>query len=191
MNTKRELTAKEHGDLLDKDPKYQAMMAEKRRQWAEQAAMLQKDEEPLVAALTAAGWPENVRQCGETRSVWDLVNTAEPYPHLLNLLADHVQRPYHKRTREGIARALAVREARGTAIPRVLMNVLKQETDPNHGPNSFRWALIHTLVLIGDASLADEVHQLLDNPRYESVRIDLLRLAKKLQQPSRRRQKNK
>ena len=106
---KRPLTAKEEQDLLDLDPKYQEMMAEKRRKWAEEASLLQKDEESLVAALTSVGWPHGVRQCGATRSVWDLVNTAEPYPQLLDTLTEHISRSYHKRTREGIARALAVR----------------------------------------------------------------------------------
>jgi hypothetical protein len=188
---KRKLTAKEHGEMLDKDPKYQAMMAEKRRQWAEQAAVLRKDAEPLVAALTAVGWPTTVQQLGETRSVWDLVNTTEPYPHLLETLADHVTRPYHKRTREGISRALAVREARGTRIPRVLMDELKKETDPKEGLNTYRWALINTLALIGEESLKHDVQQLLTDPRYETVRKDLLRLAKKVHQPSRRGPKGK
>lgn len=188
---KRELTAKEEQDILDRDPQYQAMMAEKRRQWAEKAAIARADEEPLVAALTTAGWPQAVRQCGEWRSVWDLVNTAEPYPHLLNVLADHLARSYLKRTREGIARALAVREAKGTSIPGVLMDELKKETDPNEGPNSYRWALINTLISIGDSSLSDDVEQLLADSRYESVQAHLQRLAKKLKQPSRRSPKDK
>jgi hypothetical protein len=184
---KRELTAKEEQDILDRDPQYQAMMAEKRRQWAEQAAIARKDEEPLVAALTTVGWPEGVRQCTEARSVWDLVHTAVPYPHLLETLADHITRPYSKSTKNGIARALAVLEARGTQVPQVLMGELKNETDPNEGPNSYRWALINTLVSIGDSSLADDVQQLLADARYESVRFHLQRLAKKLKQPSSRR----
>lgn len=183
---KRELTAKEHGDMLEKDLQYQAMMAEKRRKWAEKVAIARKDEEPLVAALTAAGWPEGVQQCTEVRSVWDLVHTAVPYPHLLETLADHITRPYRKSTREGIARALAVREAVGTRIPRVLMEELKKETDPDEGPNSYRWAIINTLTFVGDSSLADDVQQLLADPRYKSVQADLLRLAKKLNQPGRR-----
>lgn len=159
---------------------------ERESKWADKAAIARKDEEPLIAALTAAGWPEGVRQCTEVRSVWDLVHTAVSYPHLLEKLAEHITRPYRKSTKEGIARALAVREAKGTLIPRVVMDELKTETDPNEGINSYRWALINTLVLIGDSSLTDDVEQLLADPRYESVRTDLLRLAKKLKQPSRR-----
>jgi len=158
---------------------------ERTRQWAEQAAILEKNEEPVVAALTAAGWPARVRQCDDNRSVWDLVNTAEPYPQLLDTLAEHVKRPYLKRIREGIARALAVREARDTYIPRVLMDELKKETDPKEGPNSFRWVLINTLVAIGDSSIKEEVQQLLDDPRYASVKQDLRRLVKAVTRASR------
>lgn len=175
---KHELTAKEGQDILDRDPKYQAMMAEKARRRADMEAMFDRDEKPLIEALTAAGWAEKVRQCGDTRSVWDFVNTAEPYPHLLEILAEHVIRPYHFRTREGIARALAVREARGTRIPRVLMDELKKLTDPkDESQTSYRWALINTLVTIGDSSMEEDVRQLLADPRYATVRADLQRMA--------------
>lgn len=153
---------------------------ERERRWAAQAAMFRKDQEPLVAALTAAGWPSKVRQCNDTRSVWDFVNTVEPYPHLLDTMVEHLVRPYHKRIKEGIARSLAVKEARGTHIPRVLMDELKKETDPNEGPNSYRWVLINTLVTIGDSELLEDARQLLEDPRYAAVRSDLQRLAKKL-----------
>lgn len=94
-------SAKELVDELEKDPEYQAAMAERNRQLAEMEAMLDRDEKPLIEALEAAGWPPRVRQCGQTRSVWDFVNTIEPYPHLLNTLAEHLPRPYHPRTKEG------------------------------------------------------------------------------------------
>lgn len=189
---KREMTAKEQQDILDRDPKYQALMAEKARRRAELEAMFEKEEEPLVAALTSAGWPPAVRQCGKTRSVWDLVNTAEPYPNLLETLAQHVVRPYHFRVREGIARALAVLDARGTPIPRVLMDELKKQITPQTEPeSSYRAAIINTLISIGDSSLAEDVQQLLADRRFETVRTDLERLAKKLKQPSRRSAKGK
>lgn len=187
----RELTAKEQQDILDRDPQYQAMMAIRRREWAEKAAAARADEQPLVAALTAAGWPTSVSQCGEWRSVWDLVNTAEPYPHLIDVLLDHLRQPYLKRTREGIVRALAVREAKGTSIPRVLMDELKVEDDPTDGPNSYRWALVNTLISTGDSSIADDVQSLLIDPRYESVRPHLQRLAKAITPRSRRKSAGK
>lgn len=68
---------------------------------------------------------------------------------------------------------------------------MKQFAPQTEPEKSYRWALINTLVSIGDSSLAEEVQQLLDDPRYESVRIDLLRLAKKLRQPNRRSRRAK
>jgi len=184
---KREQTAKEFMDELEKDPEYRARTAEKERQWAQFTEMLRKDEEPLVRALTAAGWPENVRQCDDTRSVWDLVNTAVSYPHLLAVLADHITRPYHFRTKEGIARALTVREARGTPVPRVLLEELKKEAEPKDvHESSYRWCLINALVLIGDSSMTEDVRQLMKDPRYAPVRRDLQRLARALCRPGRR-----
>ena len=153
---------------------------ERERRWAVQSVMLSKDEEPLLAALTAAGWPPEVRQCGKTRSVWDFVNTVEPYPHLLDTMAEHLVRPYHKRIKEGIARALAVKEARGTHVPRVLMDELKKQVDPNEGPNSYRWVLINTLMTIGDSALLEDARQLIDDPRYALVHPDLEKLARKM-----------
>lgn len=181
------MDAKRFMEQLQKDADYQARTAEKQRQWAEQEALLRRDEKPLVEALTAAGWPPSVRQCGNARSVWDLVNTAESYPHLLETLADHLSRPYHACIREGIARALAVREARRTRIPRVVMDELKKQTDPQDAHEAgYRWALINTLVLIGDSSMTEEVRLLLHDPRYAAVRADLQRVAKALNRPGRR-----
>ena len=48
-------------------------------------------------------------------TVWDLVNTVGPYPTAIPILLRHLFRPYRDRTREGIARALGVREARPVA----------------------------------------------------------------------------
>ncbi len=173
------MTAKEHGDILEKDPKFQAMMAEKERKWAEMKAMLDEDEKPLVEALNGAG--------GNVKCVWDLVNTAESYPHLLNTLADHLPRPYHFRIREGIARALTVKESRGTHIPRVIMDELKKLTDPKDVfENSYRWSLVNALVTVGDVSLQEEVRQLLDDSRYVTVQKDLKRLANALSRKNRK-----
>src|SRR5437868_2471251 len=114
---KRELTAKEEQDVLDRDPRYRAMMAEKARCRAAREALLDVDEKPLVEALAGAGRP--------VKSVWDLVNTAESYPEAIPVLIEHLQQPYQFVTREGIARALTVKEARGAAA-RIVLEELKK-----------------------------------------------------------------
>ncbi|MYN06240.1 hypothetical protein [Pseudoduganella aquatica] len=66
------------------------------------SARLAVEAAPLIAELKEAGM--------NVRSVWDLVNTAESYANAVPVLLKHLQMPYSDRTREGIARALAVRD---------------------------------------------------------------------------------
>jgi hydrogenase maturation factor len=79
------------------------------------SARLAVEAAPLIAELGEAG--VNVR------IVWDLVNTAENYANVIPVLLKHLQMPYSDRTREGIARALAVWD------PQV-RNVLRRSKDP-------------------------------------------------------------
>lgn len=126
-------------EFLEKHKDEIALSREEReRRWAEQLAILRKSEEPLVAELTAAGWPPNIKPSSEggPHSVWNLVNTTEPYPHFLPILAKHLSRPYHKRVREAIVRALAVNEAKGTDIPHLLMDELKRKPIPSRVPTA-------------------------------------------------------
>src|SRR5262245_48225177 len=47
------------------------------------------------------------------KSIWDLVNTPTGYPEAIPILVEHLAKPYHHRTKEGIVRALAVKGAKG------------------------------------------------------------------------------
>ncbi|WP_241975559.1 MULTISPECIES: hypothetical protein [unclassified Cryobacterium] len=53
---------------------------------------------------------KDLRSAGvEVNSVWDLVNTADPYPKALPILLDHLQRGgYPDRIMESLGRALGV-----------------------------------------------------------------------------------
>jgi hypothetical protein len=84
---------------------------------------LRRSEEPLVEALREVGISVN--------SVWDLVNTKEPYPNALPVLIRHLTGDYHPKVLAGIARALAVRDpfAVEYAWPVVLDLFLKTEAD--------------------------------------------------------------
>lgn len=70
----------------------------------QRSARLRIEEEPLLSELREVGW--------NCESVWDLVNTSKRYPEAIPVLLKHLQLPYSDRTREGIARSLAVREAK-------------------------------------------------------------------------------
>jgi hypothetical protein len=61
---------------------------------------LKEEEKPLLADLNSVG------VCID--SVWDLVNTSEPYPIAVPVLTRHLSMPYGRRIKEGITRALTV-----------------------------------------------------------------------------------
>ena len=64
--------------------------------------MLREAEQPVVADLRAAG--------ARVDSVWDLVNTSNPYPQALPVLLEHLKRGgYPDRVMESLGRALAVK----------------------------------------------------------------------------------
>ena len=93
-------------------------------------------------------------------------------------MAEHLSRPYHIRTREGIARALAVREARGPVAHIVLAELKKMTEAKDPVEESYRFALTNTLVTIGDASMQEDIHQMLIDPRYAKARMGLERALK-------------
>lgn len=75
----------------------------KEQERIESSARLRVEEEPILAELRAVGW--------DVESVWDLVNTSTRYANAISILLKHLLLPYSDRTREGIARSLAVRES--------------------------------------------------------------------------------
>lgn len=104
MRKKKPVSAADLVSKLNADP---AFVAERQREEAERqgrATEWRLAEAPLVAELRTAGFGVD--------SVWDLVNTSVSYPAAIPILVNHLQHPYPARVREGIARALAVPEAR-------------------------------------------------------------------------------
>jgi hypothetical protein len=102
------------------DPQWLSRAHERERSRSKSEAEMRRAEAPIVDDLAACGV--------SVRSVWDLVNTRDRYPAATPVLLDHLSRPYRVEIREGIARALGVREARASAWGRVL-ELLDQEPD--------------------------------------------------------------
>lgn len=98
------ITAAELTEQLANDQEYQEAEAAREAERQAKAAEWRVAERPIVDDLLAAGV--------EVDSVWDLVNTAEPYPDALPVLMEHLERGgYPDRVTEGIARSLAVKPA--------------------------------------------------------------------------------
>ncbi len=89
---------------LTDDEKFRLREINKARQQerTERSARLKVEEEPILVDLRAIGW--------NVESVWDLVNTSTRYSEAVPILLKHLLLPYSDRTREGIARSLAVPE---------------------------------------------------------------------------------
>jgi hypothetical protein len=101
--TKKKITAAELMAKLNADPEFVAKRARDEEERLKREAEYRRAEAPLVDELRAAGY--------QVQSAWDLVNTPGSYPKAVPILLAHLPRPYPAAVREGIARALAVREA--------------------------------------------------------------------------------
>jgi len=80
------------------------------RKKARDAAFLQREREH---ALAEAPIVEELRSVGvSVNSIWELVNSLNAYPQSLPILLKHLQGNYPDAVRDGIARAMAVPDAK-------------------------------------------------------------------------------
>lgn len=100
-------TASQLLEELQNDPKHQKMLKEKEemRERIEQNAIAGQRE--LLQELNGVGI--------NITSVWDLVNTKLSYPNAISILIKYLPKMQDDNNKEGIIRALAVREAIGLA----------------------------------------------------------------------------
>ncbi len=113
------MTAGELMAKLEADPEWVADRDRINAEFEKEDAELARAEAPVVAELRAAGYA--------VESVWDFVEIRTPYPEAIPILLEHLQRPYPGRIREGIARALAVREAKHAF--HLLVRLWREEPD--------------------------------------------------------------
>lgn len=104
MTRKKAVTAAELMAKLEADPDFVARRIAREEEHRREEAELRRAEGPLLVELRSAGFTIG--------SVWELVNTTAAYPEALPVLLDHLSRSYPPAVREGIARALAVPEAK-------------------------------------------------------------------------------
>ena len=63
---------------------------------------------------------ELISQGSKFSDPWDMVNSKESYPEAIDILIAHLSKPYHDKNKEGIIRALTVKEAKGKASKALL-----------------------------------------------------------------------
>jgi hypothetical protein len=96
------VSAEELAAELESNPDWVRDRDAREAERQERARRLREAEQPVVADLRSAGV--------QVDSVWDLVNTSEPYPAALPVLMEHLERGgYPERVMESLGRALAVK----------------------------------------------------------------------------------
>jgi hypothetical protein len=154
-------TAEELIAELKSDRVWLAAREEEERELRRKQAEWRQAEAPLVDELREAGF--------HVDSAWDLVNMSTPYPEALPILLEHLQRPYPDRVREGIARALAVRDAKlGWDTLTRLYRQEKAGTDAKDG-------LAAALAATVTSETVDELIGLVRDPPHGESRLLLLR----------------
>lgn len=155
------ISAEDLAAELRADPTYAAHQEAQDRELRRKKAAWREAEAPLVEELRRAGF--------EIDSAWDLVNISTPYPDALPILLQHLERRYPDRVREGIARALAVRDAR--SLWDRLVSVYVREpagTDAKDG-------LAVAVAAAADDEVLDQVIALAKDPQHGMSRLFLLR----------------
>jgi len=138
---KKRVTAGELMRQLEANPEWVAKRAERERKLEELSKVARSDEVMMVAEMRRLGY--------DIDSVWDLVNST-PHPNLVRrfvgpyeraypILMRHLDVPHHAAVREGIIRALTVKDG-GRTVEAALLREFERETDP-----MLMWVLANAL----------------------------------------------
>lgn len=98
--------------LLNKNPKTSLEVEEMEYAREQFEIELRKETEKLLEEIKSKGLI--------ITTIWDLVNTKKSYTEAIDPLTKHLLLPYHHRNKEGIIRALGVKES-GVATLRALL----------------------------------------------------------------------
>lgn len=124
---------------------------------------LKAEDRKVVDALRFAG----IR----VDSVYDLVNSRASYTAAIPILVRMLREVQHPRIREGIARALSVKEARDVAPELVgVFRTMRAETGPEL---SAKWAVGNALAVAGSDAVVEGVIDLMRDPQHGWARAML------------------
>lgn len=143
-------------ELIRKSPKTPSEMEEMERIRQALEAALRQHEKPLM---------DDLANVGIHAEVWDLVNTSASYPEAILILIKHLSWPYHRDIKEGIVRALAVKEAKGIANKAIMDEYLRTPKEDSDHPwiYHFKWAFGNTMtVIVTENDLDDLIRIVLD-----------------------------
>lgn len=168
---KKGLTVEEFMRQLEQDPEFAQRKAEREKELERREAESREEQATLLQELAAVG--VNVS------TVWDLVNTSATYTAALPILLDHLKQPYSDGTREGIARALAVRATRPIGWSVLVEEFEKAEPSNKRVKDGIAVALSGA----SDDTVISELIELAKNKRHGDSRLLLLLGIKRSRRP--------
>lgn len=165
------------GDLVRKPVKSPSEVEEMLRIREAFGKALQQQAAPLFDELAMVGI--------KIKSVWDLVNTSEPYPNAIPILVKHLSRSYHNRNKEGIVRALAMKDAKGIANKAVFEEYRKLPKESPEEPWIFhyRWAFGNTMRIIVTKDDLDDLIEIVTDESNGESRTGFIEALAKLKSP--------
>lgn len=113
------------------------------------------------------------------KSVSDFVNTADKYPEAIPVLTKHLKKPYHPNIKEGIVRALAVKEAKGIAN-KAIMDEYHKAPKKREG---FKWVFGNTMSVIVTRDDLDELLKIVLDEGNGDSRTGFIEALAKLKSP--------
>lgn len=141
----KSITAAELQAQLQQDEEYQKWYKESEEVRIALEAAYTNEYQSLINELKVIGI--------DIQSIWDLVNTKSNYKPAIPILVEHLSKPYHIKNKEGIVRALAVKEAKGVACRAIIDEYNKAPKDNFH----YRWTFGNTMAVIMTADYIDDV----------------------------------
>lgn len=156
----RSMTLAEIRNIRATDEAYVRMRAERDAEFARRDEVMRQDSSPLLRDINDQGY--------DIASVWDLVNTPDPYPELIPILIRHLRSPYLDRNREAIARSLAVAEAA------YAWQLLKQEYIEATADSGYKHGLGTALSANLSDDIVDQVKSLIIDRRHGTSRMFLI-----------------
>lgn len=161
MRKREGKTAAEAMAEFERDPLFTAQRHRLEKELREGVESDARTEAPVLEALRSAGV--------SVSSIWDLVGAAKVDSRSLPVLLEHLQRAYPSALREGLARALAVPEAR-FAWP-TLATMFGEEQD-----RRVKDGLAVALAAIADDTRYQELMTMVRDARHGESRVLLLQV---------------
>lgn len=123
--------------------------------------IMEREDKMVVHALAEVGI--------SVLSVYDLQNSRQRYPEAIPVLLSMLSKVQNDRVKEGIACALAVKEARPIAAEPLIREFLTMSDDTD-SRKIVKWTIAYALSVVADDTVFDDIVGLLRDTRHGQAR---------------------